>query len=472
MASDVIIDTTGKAPVPRIPPAQRSQDAIGGPSPVTVRDDPGFLPPYDPLRDRKPEDFAIVYRDIPDISVQHNWDPPSIVFALRASFQGQFDLPGQLCDSILGDDRVQATLGSRIGGLFGREVHFRPANDSAAAKEVLDAYAEMWPRFYNDEHFVEIAAYRIMMRVAPAQIVWDTSRPVWEPRLRPFAPRFTYYNFYARKFVALTQDGAFAIEPGDGKWFFFGAYRSWLRGAQRAVAEPWLARHYARRDWAWYSEVHGMPKNLLFVPAASSQIDRDRFVAQVKNMGSRATLMMARGAGDKGQDYGYELSEAKDNSWEGFGGLMGECDTAIVLAINFQNLTTEVEGGGSYAAVKQHGDEMERSAYQSDDKAWSTALHFQIARPFAEINFGDPDLAPWVDWGVELEQQAARMSKSFQEWGTALEVLARAGIKFDDQAELRKFAAERFNLRGLPSFSIGDPPVGKGGGGGSFGQAA
>ena len=42
-------------------------------------------------------------------------------------------------DSILGDPRVQATLNSRMSGLFGRPVRHRAANTSRAAKEVLDA---------------------------------------------------------------------------------------------------------------------------------------------------------------------------------------------------------------------------------------------------------------------------------------------------------------------------------------------
>jgi hypothetical protein len=39
--------------------------------------------------------------------------------ALEQLVQGLFELPAQLCDSIVGDDRVQATMGSRTGGLLG-----------------------------------------------------------------------------------------------------------------------------------------------------------------------------------------------------------------------------------------------------------------------------------------------------------------------------------------------------------------
>jgi len=59
---------------------------------------------------------------------------------------GFFESSAQMADSILGDDRVQATLGSRIGGLFGSEIRFKAANDSAAAKEVLEAWQEDWQR--------------------------------------------------------------------------------------------------------------------------------------------------------------------------------------------------------------------------------------------------------------------------------------------------------------------------------------
>jgi phage gp29-like protein len=156
-----------------------------------------------------------------------------------------------------------------------------------------------------------------------------------------------------------------------------------------------------------------------------------------------------------------------DASWESFPALIGNCDMSIVLALLFQNLTTEVHGG-SLAATDAHMD-VRDSGLQDDNAAWRNTLHMQVARPFAYFNFGDADLAPWTEWDVASRAQYAENAKQFQAFGTAVEVMARGGIKFAFVEELRKFAADRFGLDKLPDFTIGDPPAGKGGGGGGFG---
>ena len=93
---------------------------------------------------------------------------------------GIFDQSAQLVDSMMGDDRVQATLGSRIGGLFGRKVRLKPANDSAAAKEVCDAWEQTAEELLTGWALTESAAYSIFMRLwLHGQIpCWDTTKPI------------------------------------------------------------------------------------------------------------------------------------------------------------------------------------------------------------------------------------------------------------------------------------------------------
>jgi len=131
---------------------------------------------------------------------------------------GVFERSAQLCDSILGDDRVIATLGSRRAGLFGREVRHTPANDSSAARETCDAWQSHWPRFAALAPMTEIHSYGILMGFGMSQLVWDTSKPVWLPYLRPWHPRYEYFDWITRKYIAISQDGNLPILPGDGKW--------------------------------------------------------------------------------------------------------------------------------------------------------------------------------------------------------------------------------------------------------------
>lgn len=442
-------------------------DRYGTPLPKIDPNDPAFQPPRDETdASTKQKAGTVVFRELPLVTIQNTWAVNQARGALYAHMSGMFDWSAQLWDSILGDDRVMATLGSRVSGLFGRETRFSAAkhSDESAAKECLRAWQEWWPRLSGDSALVQTHTTAIGMGFAPGQLVWDTSKPVWGPYLRPWHPRFTYFHFPSRRFRAMSQDGEIEIRPGDGKWLLhapFGEYRGWIRGAIRAVAEPWMLRHFALRDMARFSEIHGLPTRVGKVPAVSAADERAAFEASIANLGSDTSMILPQGVdGQQGSGYEYGLVEATDTAWEAFPGMMDRCDMAIVLALLFQNLTTEVKGG-SFAATSAHMD-IRQSGLQGDDAAWRDTIYNQIARPFAWINFGDADLAPWTWRDVEPRADLEGNAKQFQQFGTAIEVLARGGLKFKDVEELRKFASEKFGLNGLPDFEIGDPVAGGG----------
>ena len=425
--------------------------------------DPAFQSPTSPLTPAAKQRAGLVYRDLPLITVQNTWSVEMARSALYTHVMGIFETSAQLWDSILGDDRVHATLGSRIAGLFGREVRFHPADDSMAAREVCDAWEKWWPRLTSDASFTELHTYGIGMGFSMSQLVWDTSGPLWGPYLRPWHPRFTYYHWPTRRFRALSQDGEISIIPGDAKWVLhapFGEYRGWIRGAIRAIAEPWMLRHFAFRDMARFSEIHGLPTRVGKVPAVSDPGERAAFEQAIGNLGSDTAMILPQSVDTDGAGYDYSLVEATDTAWEAFPGLIDRCDMAIVLSLLFQNLTTEVQGG-SFAATKSHMD-IRESGLQADNQAWKNTIYNQIARPFAWLNFGDPELAPWTTWNVAPRDELELNAKQFQQFGTAIEVLRRGGIQFNDPEQVRLFAQRRFGLDGLPDFMITEPVSGGG----------
>lgn len=422
-----------------------------------LRDDPAFV--YgDPLKlPGKKAISEIVYREIPFVSIQTTWGVSDVRAALLSNINGIFETVAQLWESIRGDDRVTATLGSRTSGLFGRDVRFTPANDSDAAKECLRAWQDQWTQFAGGPGLRTVSEYEIGLGWAPAQLVWDTSTSIWKPRIQFWNNRYVYWHWGIRKYVALSMDGQIPIIPGDGKWLLhsrYDEYRAWIFGAVRAVAEPWLLRHFGFRDMARYSEVHGLPIRVAETPAAASPEERSQFGQQVATLGTETTLLLGKGV-DAQNSYGFSLVEAKDPAWEVFSALISQCDTAIVLALLFQNLTTEVKQG-SYAATEAHMD-IRQNGIQADNAAWRHTIYNQVARPFAQFNFGDADLAPITEWDVTPREYLETNAKQFQAFGTAIEVLRRGGVEFVDVEALRKFADKSFGLQGLPDFRITDP---------------
>lgn len=433
----------------------------------TITPDPvAHPPPRDPLIGKGKGDTRLVYRQVPLVTVQHGWEIGQVREALRAHMMGQFELSAQLTDSILGSARVKATLGSRISGLFGEKVRFKPPNRSKDALDCLRAWKKAWPKLATAASMKGMHAYEILMGFEPAQLLWDTSQPVWQPSLEPWHPRYTYWDWGRNRLVAISQDGALPIYPGDGKWVLHAPWgmrtneRGWIHGATRSIAEAWLFRYWSRRDLARYSEVHGMPIRKAKVPAAAGEPERDAFAAQLSQLGQETTIMVQTGADGAGQDYDLELVEATDQSWESFIALRDDCDMEIVLAILFQNLTTEVTGG-SFAATKSHMS-IRAAGIRDDNEAWKLTIYEQIARPFAWLNFGDADLAPWTDWNVKPMADWEALCGMLSKFGSAIEVLRRGGIEFENPEDIRRLA-RRVGLS-LPRLRIVEP-VGGGGGG-------
>jgi hypothetical protein len=405
---------------------------------VPEKDDPAWQPPRDPLASGKAKARAqVIHREVPLVTVQTKWTIPQLRTALETLSEGQFDQPAQLVDAILGDDRVQATLGSRTGGLFGCPIrHFAsdlPGVDPKEARACLDAWKLIWPRTLTEPVLAELhGKWGVMLGFGFGQLIWDTSGDIWVPYLKVFNPRYSYFHPTLRVYVAITLDGQEAVIPGDGHWVLHaphGPDRGWMHGSLRAIAQPWIIRALAYRDWARWSERHGLPIFKALTPAAADDVDRTRFLNQLANLGQESVVELSQAA-DQEFSYGLEMLEASDGSWQGFDGIIQRCEMSIVLALLGQNLTTEVKEG-SFAAARVHSD-VRQSFLQADARVLSQTIYTQIARPFAEINFGNADLAPTSEWDVTPSEDRKEAAMTLMNLAMALNSLRLAGWTFED----------------------------------------
>jgi hypothetical protein len=452
--------------------ATREIERRSGDDGLTIQSDPAFGPLGDPLKSGDTKATAkVVTRSIPLVVVQNSWSVAGARNALASHSNGVFEKSGQLAISIRGDPRVTATLGSLRAGYFGREVRFKAAQGkakgSAAAKEVFDAWVDHWPQFETGSDFGQMSDYERLMGFADAQLLWDTTGDNWLPYMRYWFARYSYWNWDIRKLVAITQDGTRAIIPGNGRWVHhsrFGLERCWDFAALRPIAEPYLMRHWAARDWARWSEKHGIPTEIAETPMAADPVERTQFVDAIANRGSETAILLGKGV-DKDNSYDFRLVEATDDAWQGFQGLRSSSDQDIVLALMFQSMTTEQTEGALKSEIAA-GMDIREAGIQDDDKAWQNTIHRDVARPFAFFNFGDPDLAPWTNRDVVSRQQYANNAKNFQAFGTALQAASAGGVKFKDPKQVQAWAAKAFGLDEMPDLEISDPPAGDGAGNG------
>jgi phage gp29-like protein len=248
--------------------------------------------------------------------------------------------------------------------------------------------------------------------------------------------------------------GALEVEPNDPSWFLYtpyGAYRGWMRGAVRSVSIPWLVRQFALRDWARYSEVHGLPQKKAKVPAMASAEDKRRFFNAVKRLGAETAFLLPQPMNpSSGADWDVELLEAKDTSWLGFEHLIERCDKSITLCIRGTNLTTEVKGG-SFAAAKTHREEDSDYAI-ADAKKFAMAMRKQVFMLYCLYNYGDAALAPIVGFDAEPVEDRKGDAEIMVNVSTALKTFKQeVGWELDDEA-----VAEQF---GIPLKKAGAVPA-------------
>lgn len=386
-----------------------------------------LAPPRDPLDE--PDSPFRIHRDIPITALTGTWTIDTIRSALAAHKLGMFAQTAMLVDDCFGDDRVQATLGSRTGALFGQQViHQRGAADSDGACE--RAWKDQWRTIAGQGVLSEIKRWAIMIGFGVSEILYDTSVEPWRIHLKPWHPQYIYYRWDIRKLVASTTDGPVVIEPGAGKWFVhapFGLYRGWIHGAVRAIGPKWYAKELAWRDWARFNERHGLPIIKAYVPAAGDAKQKANFVASMATMGQEAVVGLPQNVDETGYDL--ELLEARDRAWETFKGAIEGADRSIILTIKSQNLTTEVSEG-SFAAARQHGN-VEQVTLGFDNSTFAFDFYEQVSKPFAWFNFGDQEKATYSSWDITPTEDLATTAKTLNDLGDAIAKLKTAGLNVD-----------------------------------------
>ena len=423
---------------------------------IPPTNDPAYQPPREPSAEERRTQAGIVYREIPISVVATGWDVPSARAAMSDMVLGIFDGPAQLTDAVIrSDSRTQAALTSRLS-ILGRPVDFRlprKYRDSAAARECLDAFVDAWPTMTAESQFGELQRWAIMMGFGIAQLLWDTSGDYAIPRPEVWHPRYTYYHWLYRCYVAITLDGQVPIVPGNGSWMLHvpqGGQRGWMRGAIGAVTPWWLARHYALRDWARYSERHGLPMIKAKTPAVGDPIQQALFRSALAQLGQETVIHLPQNP-PPALSYDVELLEAKDTAHEGFRMLIESCNGEITLALLAQQLTTAMpaEGGSSYAAARVHAGVLQ-GLLESDARALAMTAYAQLARPFAAVNFGLADLAPRVVWDVTPFEDASTKATAFASIANALNLMRSAGYTLSAR-DVRRLLRET-----IPGFAIGN----------------
>lgn len=384
--------------------------------------------------------------DVLEPSVRANWiwNPALLRAAEINATGGHLMLAADLCRWILADDRVKAVLDSRTDALLGRQLSFEAGlgRRRRAAVKAIDI-EEDWYASFPETEIKALHAWGIMLGVGLAEIRWEEDEAHGGrllPRLEVKDPRWLRYDQQSREWrltVAGSQGFAseeITITPGDGKWILFtpgGKHRPWDHGCYRALGLWVLLKEYAKQDWAFVSEKHGIAQSVI-TGTGGTQAQRDQMLADVKRKGRNLGFMLPEG-------FKYDLIEAQASTGEIFARQIAAADTGIAVTIQGNNLTTQISAGdGSKAAASEHG-KVSLGRTKADAETLSTCIHDGALTWWALYNFADAALAPWPVWDCRpLEDQKDRAA-ALQMLGQFVAQASSANTPVDFHALLLEF---------------------------------
>lgn len=344
------------------------------------------------------------------IELRSKWTSDLVLSTLEQHEHGMFHLSAQLAEGCRRNDRIFAGLRSRVMGALGLPFSFEAPEgydvNDPQVKRIMKLAEKAWKRI-PESILAKVLRDLVMLGFSLCQIHWEYEDGIQWPRLEPWDAQWSYYDFNLKCYrVQVREGGILHVNPGDRKWCLFlsGTEEdSWLSGAIRPLGLLYLLGQVSWIDWANFNERHGNPLLLAKIPAgAKGDLENSdankRFVNQLKNIKKAGVVQLPQHKeGIKELSYALELLESKNNSWETFEEFKASINIAIAIVLLGQHLTSETGNVGSQALGRIHENTLQ-SLWESDTDILSSHLQAQVLSHWAEINFGDKNLAPKPYW--------------------------------------------------------------------------
>jgi phage gp29-like protein len=396
------------------------------------------------VAEKPPRTFVTALPVAPAIT---KWTYEKILAALDEHELGQFSLSAELADAFGRDDRISACMRTRVQALLGKngaEFSVQPSDrggNKATAKKLAREVESRWWQLAPETVIGRILRDALFLGVSISRRSWTvSSEGEWIPTLHPRPMQHAWWDEATRRYQVNTTEGVRTIDPEDPDWFVFeiDGERSWMSGAVRALALPFLLRTFGWRDWARFCERHGLPILAIKEPIDASKEEKDAFFARMRKLGREAVLRLPQI--DKDNGFGVEVVEAKDRGWETFQAFIGEVNVCIAICLLGQNLTTEAGGGGSsYAAGRVHLRVLALYS-DADSERFSTGLRAGVVKPWQRYNRGgEEESAPWPHWDTKLPEDLGVRATTLVNASTALSTLLERGVRVDVAAFAASF---------------------------------
>lgn len=406
------------------------------------------------MADKKSPSRSRVYRE-PQIPTASRYDTVAPIRAIITALEcGEFYGAARLIRQMWANPRLRVAVSTRLAGLSAAEERWRPARENRDGRAAKAAIEEDWPHIISTATRDQANRWGLLLGVNFAQPRWYRSPSSGREinRVEVFDPASCQWSEIDWLYRIQTRDAGLVTAPSPAvsspldlspDWIIHEPFgkNSYREGYVISAWYPWLGNNLTSRDRLRSSEKVGEGNLIAEVPHGADKVAATEFRDGLRNMKGGAVIVaeVANPQREDGPTGNFNVRPLEWNAGNGYQVVdSATAATAVDLVILFLggNLQTEVKGGGSYAAID--GQMRVTAGYiDKDAKGETHTLYHQVARPWAERNFGDPDLAPYRDVVCdppEKDKAAAEMGKLVSE---SLDNLARHGV--DTRAYCERF---------------------------------
>jgi hypothetical protein len=397
-----------------------------------------------PKKPKTPKDMKAGVQ--PSVRTFARWTTSRIEAAEMSADTGYLRQVADLCEWLLGDDRIAATLSARVESLLGLDPTFEQSGDKRRSKRVVKALeaGEDWWAAYPEDELATMLTWGILLGVTPLAHNWTPPHPDHSGRVLPMPqfwhPQHLRYDWQTRRWmIKVASDTGFTVGeeelvPGNGTWILhtpYGSSRPWSRGLWRSLARLALLKALAQQDWSRFGEKAHILIGTSTEDTKSSAQQRQKLAEDIYNLGREGVAILPPG-------YDLKNVELVANTKEIYLAQIELANTAIAILVRGGNLSTEVKGG-SFAATESQAETGDASKRRFDAQSLTTTIHDQSLTWWAEFNFGDAALAPWPVYPVERKKDLKQRAETLNTASLALDRMINNALPIDLVAFAEEF---------------------------------
>lgn len=370
----------------------------------------------------------------PPVAHSSRWSLEGIRSALAGLLDGEFYRAAMLAEAMLGDDRILHCYQQIALEVTGRDLRFEPSKtgDGRTSK----AWTREVESFYTSKTCTtpktwDLVKWSELLGVAVGQVTvlvdGTPGRRRWIPVVNVLPPHHLRLNATgpSERWTYQTTTGPVEVTPGVNGWFLFlpRGPRGFVEAAIRALAHPWLARTFARRDFSRWAELFGNGMIKARHPKDAKDPVVRRWLEGVRNLGREPVIKLPEG-------YDVELVMSASSSADGFEKLLDHCDKAITLTMQGQTLTSDAGANGSRALGEVHRDTANLRTV-GRVRGLEAFERETFLKPASDWNQGNPDAAPCIERDLDPPADEKASAEALGAFAEAVAKCVKVGIPID-----------------------------------------